>query len=241
MAAPAPLPNNRDTYWLRCLLFLPWEYLAVLKVNNLCVSYTDQQIVSGLSFEVPTATTLTITGPSGAGKSTVLKAICGLVRTSSGSVFIDNRDITQLPTHRRGIGLVTQTNDLFPHLTVAQNIAFGLRMNGASNREMSDRVREMLNVVGLANFADRDINSLSGGEARRIALARSLAPSPKILLLDEPFTGLDDEIRISLMHQTKAILASSSMTSILVTHDHSEAEFFSTSALSLPPPVEPSL
>lgn len=205
----------------------------MLKVTNLSVSYAGTPIISDLSFEVPTATTLAITGPSGVGKSTVLQAICGLVRISSGAIFVDNRDITQLPTHKRGIGMVTQSNDLFPHLTVSQNIAFGLRMRGVSPRETSDRVEELLELVGLPDFSLREIQSLSGGEARRIALARSLAPSPKILLLDEPFTGLDDETRNSLMHQVQAILQSSAMTSILVTHDHSEADFLSSSTLSL--------
>jgi thiamine transport system ATP-binding protein len=207
----------------------------VLKVANLSVAFDGKPIITDLSFEVPTANTLAITGPSGVGKSTVLQAICGLVRISSGVISVDNHDITHVPTHKRGIGMVTQSNDLFPHLTVSQNIAFGLRMRGVSPRETSDRVEEMLELVGLPDFSLREIQSLSGGEARRIALARSLAPSPKILLLDEPFTGLDDEIRNSLMHQVQAILQSSTMTSILVTHDQSEADLLASSSLSLVP------
>ena len=205
----------------------------MLKVTNLSVSYAGTPIINGLSFEVPTATSLAITGPSGVGKSTVLQAICGLVRISSGAISIDDRDITQLPTHKRGIGMVTQSSDLFPHLTVSQNIAFGLRMRGTSTKDTSHRVQEMLELVGLPNFALRDIQTLSGGESRRIALARALAPSPSILLLDEPFTGLDDETRDVLIYQMKSILQSSSMTSILVTHDHSEADFLSSSSVSL--------
>jgi thiamine transport system ATP-binding protein len=207
----------------------------VLKVANLSVAFDGKPIITDLSFEVPTATTLAITGPSGVGKSTVLQAICGLVRISSGVISVDNHDITHVPTHKRGIGMVTQSNDLFPHLTVSQNIAFGLRMRGSSSKDTSQRVQEMLELVGLPDFSLREIQSLSGGEARRIALARSLAPSPKILLLDEPFTGLDDEIRNSLMHQVQAILQSSTMTSILVTHDHSEADLLASSSLSLVP------
>ena len=207
----------------------------MLKVTNLSVSYAGTPIISDVSFEVPTATTLAITGPSGVGKSTVLQAICGLVRISSGAISVDDRDITQLPTHKRGIGMVTQTNDLFPHLTVSQNIAFGLRMRGVSPRETSDRVEELLELVGLPDFSLREIQSLSGGESRRIALARALAPSPSILLLDEPFTGLDDETRDVLMLQVKSILRSSSTTSVLVTHDYSEAELLASSSLSLVP------
>ena len=207
----------------------------MLKVANLSVAFEGKPIITDLSFEVPTATTLAITGPSGVGKSTVLQAICGLVRISSGVISVDNHDITHVPTHKRGIGMVTQSNDLFPHLTVSQNIAFGLRMRGSSSKDTSQRVQEMLELVGLPDFSLREIQSLSGGEARRIALARSLAPSPKILLLDEPFTGLDDEIRNSLMHQVQAILQSSTMTSILVTHDHSEADLLASSSLSLVP------
>jgi len=207
----------------------------VLKVTNLSVSYAGTPIISDLSFEVPTATTLAITGPSGVGKSTVLQAICGLVRISSGAISVDDRDITQLPTHKRGIGMVTQSNDLFPHRTVSQNIAFGLRMRGLSSKDTSQRVQEMLDVVGLSDLAERDIHTLSGGESRRIALARALAPSPSILLLDEPFTGLDDETRDVLMLQVKSILRSSSTTSVLVTHDYSEAELLASSSLSLVP------
>ena len=205
----------------------------MLKVANLSVAFDGKPIITDLSFEVPTATTLAITGPSGVGKSTVLQAICGLVRISSGVISVDNHVITQLPTHKRGIVMVTQSNDLFPHLTVSQNIAFGLRMRGSSSKDTSQRVQEMLDVVGLPDFAERDIHTLSGGEARRISLARALAPSPRVLLLDEPFTGLDEETHASLIRQVQTILISSCVTAILVTHDQSEADFLSSSSLTL--------
>ena len=133
-------------------------------------------------------------GPSGSGKSTLLRVIAGLVIPDRGMVRIDGVDVTDVPTHRRGVGMVFQDEQLFEHLDVAGNVGFGLRMRGDAPPARQHRVAEMLDLVGLAGFERRNVRQLSGGEAKRVALARSLAPSPRVLLLDEPLTGLDREL-----------------------------------------------
>lgn len=160
-------------------------------------------------------------GPSGSGKSTLLKAIAGLIVPDEGSVFLDGRDISLVPPHRRGIGMVFQNQQLFPHLDVGGNVAFGLRMRGHRKADTSDRVSEMLHLVGLAGFERRRVGELSGGEATRVALARALAPSPAVLLLDEPLAGLDRDLHDRLAGELHSMLART--TGLLVTHDHAEA------------------
>lgn len=149
----------------------------MLKVSNLSVVFDNTVIVDNISFTVPTGETLAITGPSGIGKTTLLHAICGIIRTTHCTVLIDDTDITSLPTHKRGIGLVSQTGDLFPTMTVSQNIEFGLRISRIPQKERAVRVNELLELVGLNHLAHRNVAELSGGEARRIALARALAPA----------------------------------------------------------------
>jgi thiamine transport system ATP-binding protein len=160
-------------------------------------------------------------GPSGSGKSTLLKAIAGLIVPDEGSVFLDGCDISLVPPHRRGIGMVFQNQQLFPHLDVGGNVAFGLRMRGHRKADTSDRVSEMLHLVGLAGFERRRVGELSGGEATRVALARALAPSPAVLLLDEPLAGLDRDLHDRLAGELHSMLART--TGLLVTHDRAEA------------------
>lgn len=179
-------------------------------------------MIRDASHLVPTGSIHAITGPSGSGKTTLLRALCGLV-PSGGEVLVDGRAVRDLPTHRRGIGLMFQDDQLFPTMTVGRNVGYGLRVAGAGRRRTEVRVTEMLDLVGLGGFADRDPRTLSGGERRRVALARSLAPEPRVLLLDEPMTGLHAEMRAQLIADVAGVLRSTGTTSILVTHDLDEA------------------
>jgi thiamine transport system ATP-binding protein len=183
---------------------------------------------------VPTGETLAITGPSGIGKTTLLHAICGIIRTTHGTVHVDNVDITSLPTHKRGIGLVSQTGDLFPTMTVSQNIEFGLRIAKLEKTDRVARVNELLEMLLLVHLADRNVAELSGGEARRIALARALAPRPRVLLLDEPLSGLDKNTHDALTSDLSRVLKQTATTALLVTHDHSEAELLAESIFTFP-------
>jgi thiamine transport system ATP-binding protein len=198
------------------------------------VEFGNIVIVDNISFTVPTGETLAITGPSGIGKTTLLHAICGIIRTTHGTVHIDNVDITSLPTHKRGIGLVSQTGDLFPTRTVSQNIEFGLRIAKLPKTERAARVNELLEMLNLAHLADRNVAELSGGEARRIALARALAPRPRVLLFDEPLSGLDQNTHDALMSDLARVLKQTATTALLVTHDLSEAELLAESIFTFP-------
>ena len=206
----------------------------MLNVSQISVTFDNTVIVDNVSFTVPTGETLAITGPSGIGKTTLLHAICGIVRTTNGTVHIDNVDISSLPTHKRGIGLVSQTGDLFPTMTVSQNIEFGLRLSHVSKTDRATRVEELLTLVGLSHLARRHVAELSGGEARRIALARALAPRPRVLLLDEPLSGLDKETHDSLMNDLSRVLKQTATTALLVTHDQSEADFLANTTFMFP-------
>lgn len=197
-------------------------------MRDIVVRFGPNAVVDGVSLHIPDGEIVALLGPSGSGKSTLLRVIAGLITPSGGSVHINGVDITALAAHRRGVGLVFQDNQLFPHLDVATNIDFGLRMQSRRTSarrapERRDRVGELLHLVGLTGFERRAVASLSGGEAKRVALARSLAPAPAILLLDEPLTGLDDELHDRLATDLAAILRGTATTALLVTHDATEA------------------
>ena len=206
----------------------------MLKVSNISVEFGDTVIVDNISFTVPTGETLAITGPSGIGKTTLLHAICGIVRTTHGTIHIDNTDISSLPTHKRGIGLVSQTGDLFPTMTVSQNIEFGLRIAKMPKTDRIARTNELLEMVNLVHLVHRNVAELSGGESRRIALARALAPRPRVLLLDEPLSGLDQETHDALISDLARVLKQTATTALLVTHDHSEADFLADTTFVFP-------
>jgi thiamine transport system ATP-binding protein len=198
------------------------------------VEFGTTVIVDNISFTVPTGETLAITGPSGIGKTTLLHAICGIVRTTHGTIHIDNTDISSWPTHKRGIGLVSQTGDLFPTMTVSQNIEFGLHIAKMPQTDRTTRVQELLEMLNLTHLAHRNVSELSGGEARRIALARALAPQPQVLLLDEPLSGLDQTTHDALMSDLARVLKQTATTALLVTHDLSEAESVAQTIFTFP-------
>ena len=164
-----------------------------------------------------------ILGPSGCGKSTLLRVLAGLQPVDRGCVLIDGIDAAGRPPHLRGIGVMFQDPTLFPHRTVGENVAFGLRMAGVARAPRARRVEEMLDLVGLAGLADRTVDNLSGGEAQRVALARALAPSPRLLLLDEPLAALDRGLRDRLVAELPALLSATDTTAVHVTHNHDEA------------------
>lgn len=199
-----------------------------LEVRDVVVHYRDDDgtvatAVDHLSLEVAPGEVLALLGPSGSGKSSLLRAVAGLEPVSSGSVRWDGEDLAGVPVHRRGFGLMFQDGQLFPHRDVARNVAFGLEMAGVPRAEQRTRVEELLELVGLAGFGRREVVTLSGGERQRVALARSLAPRPRLLLLDEPLSALDRALREHLATEVRAALLATGTTAVFVTHDHDEA------------------
>jgi len=195
----------------------------VLAVDDVTVRFGDRLVLDAVDLDVAAGEIVALLGPSGSGKSTLLRVIAGIIPADDGKVVLDGVDITNMPTHRRSVGMVFQDEQLFPHMDVAANVGFGLRMAGVEKGARGQRVNELLDVVGLAGFGGRHIDGLSGGERKRVALARSMAPHPKLLLLDEPLTGLDRELHDRLAGEVRAILEAQGTTAIWVTHDAAEA------------------
>jgi thiamine transport system ATP-binding protein len=206
----------------------------MLAAHEITVRFGDRTVLDHVSLEVATGEVVALLGPSGAGKSTLLRVIAGLLTADAGSVWLDGSDVTNLPSHRRNIGLVFQDEQLFPHLTVGQNVGFGLRMQGLGRAQAAARVHELLCMVGLDAAAALPVTTLSGGEAKRVALVRSLAPQPAVLLLDEPLTGLDRELHDRLAAELAGLLRATGTTALLVTHDHDEAAAIADRVVNLP-------
>ncbi len=195
----------------------------MLEVRSVSKAFGSTTALDRTDLFVADGEILAILGPSGCGKSTLLRVIAGLETPESGHIFWDGSDVTHTPTHLRQFGLMFQSYALFPHRTVRQNVGFGLRMAGAGDSETAHRVDEALSWVDLGGFADRHIEGLSGGEQQRVALARTLAPAPRLVMLDEPVGALDRRLRERLVIDTARILRSRGATAIYVTHDHEEA------------------
>ena len=195
----------------------------MLRIERLTVAFDGVTALAGVELEVAEGERVSVLGPSGSGKSTLLRALAGLLRPDEGRVLLDGRDLADVPPHRRGIGLMFQEGALFPHLDVAANVAFGLRMAGMPAGERELRTPELLELVGLGGLGGRSVGTLSGGERQRVALARALAPQPRVLLLDEPLGALDRPLRERLIDELIDLFEQLKLTVIHVTHDVAEA------------------
>ena len=197
--------------------------MAFLALEHLQKSFGPNVVVKGFDLTVGKGEFVSLLGPSGCGKTTVLRMVAGFESPSAGTIRIGERDVTRLRANQRNIGMVFQAYALFPNLTVAANVGFGLRIAGRPKAEIAARVEEMLLLVGLPGFGARYPFQLSGGQQQHIALARALAPKPQVLLLDEPLSALDAKIRVSLRNEIRAIQRDLGITTIFVTHDQEEA------------------
>jgi ABC-type Fe3+/spermidine/putrescine transport system ATPase subunit len=195
----------------------------MLSIIDLEKSYEGQPLLCGVSFTVDENETVCLLGPSGSGKSTLLRIIAGLEEPEGGDVLWKDVSLAEIPTHKRRFGLMFQDYALFPHRNVAENIAFGLKMQNLPGEEVNARVKSALQTIGMMGFAERKVTELSGGEQQRVALARALAPNPRLLMLDEPLGALDRTLREGLSQELRRILHESKIPAIYVTHDQEEA------------------
>ncbi|MBN8535195.1 MAG: ABC transporter ATP-binding protein [Rhizobiales bacterium] len=194
-----------------------------LDVRQATKSFGATRVLDGVDLAVKRGEFVSLLGPSGCGKTTLLRLIAGLASADSGNFELDGQEIARLPPHRRDVGVVFQSYALFPHLTVSENIAFGLKAKGAPPGEITATVRQFLGLVHMESMADRSVRALSGGQQQRVAVARALAVKPKLLLLDEPFSALDRKLRETMQIELRRLLRELAITAIFVTHDQDEA------------------
>jgi putative spermidine/putrescine transport system ATP-binding protein len=197
--------------------------VPLLDVRGAVKAFAGSTVLDGVDLGVRKGEFVSLLGPSGCGKTTLLRIIAGLLGADRGSVLLDGTDITAVPTHKRGVGVVFQSYALFPHLSVADNIAFGLKAMGKPRDTMAGIVAKHLDLVQLGALANRPVRGLSGGQQQRVAVARALAVAPKLMLLDEPFSALDRKLRETMQIDLKHILREVGITTVLVTHDQEEA------------------
>ncbi len=195
----------------------------MLRIANIYKTYEGQPLLQDINFTVGTGETVCLLGASGSGKSTLLRIIAGLEQPDSGQILWQDADLAGVPVHKRYFGLMFQDYALFPHRNVAENVAFGLRMQGLSRAEIAARVADALEQVNLTAFSSRRVTDLSGGEQQRVALARALAPRPRLLMLDEPLGALDRALREQLGGFLREVLHETGIPAIYVTHDQEEA------------------
>ena len=197
--------------------------MAFLEISHLEKSFGRNRVVKDFSLDIDQGEFVSLLGPSGCGKTTVLRMVAGFEAPSTGSIRIDGQDVVDQRPNQRNIGMVFQAYALFPNLTVAQNVAFGMKVKGVPRVESDARVTEMLRLIGLSDLGGRYPFQLSGGQQQRVALARALAVRPRVLLLDEPLSALDAKIRVSLRAEIREIQRELGITTIFVTHDQEEA------------------
>lgn len=205
----------------------------MLDCQNLVVNYESTPVLQNLSIYMGAGEIVALTGPSGSGKTTLLRCIAGLEVVESGTILLSGEEITSKPAHLRRIGLVFQDNQLFPHLNVAKNISYSLMIQGTKQKLMDEKVAEVLELVGLTHLSQREVFKLSGGEAKRIAVARALVAQPKVLLLDEPLNGLDKELHARLLADLGTLLRLRGTTTLHVTHDQDEANAIADRVLDI--------
>ena len=205
----------------------------MLDCQNLVVTYESTSVLQNLSIYIGAGEIVALTGPSGSGKTTLLRCIAGLEVVESGTILLSGEEITSKPAHLRRIGLVFQDNQLFPHLNVAKNISYSLMIQGSKQKLMDEKVAEVLELVGLTHLSQREVFKLSGGEAKRIAVARALVAQPKVLLLDEPLNGLDKELHARLLADLGTLLRLRGTTTLHVTHDQDEANAIADRVLDI--------
>ena len=205
----------------------------MLRITDLVVVRGAARVLDGVSLTVEKGERVSLHGPSGCGKSTLLHAVAGLIDVERGTIVMADRDITRVPAHLRGVGLVFQDDRLFPHFTVGDNVSYSLRVRGIDKKQRKSAADAWLERVGLAGFAGRQVDSLSGGESKRVALARALAAEPSVVLLDEPLTGLDDALHDTLLADLRELFVSTGTTVVHVTHDRAEGSQLCDRAVEL--------
>src|SRR6516164_5508380 len=196
---------------------------AILEVKAVTKRFGRTLTADELSLTVEPGEFFTFLGPSGSGKSTILRMVAGLETPDTGQILLDGKDVSTVPPWRRNLGMMFQNYAIFPHMTVAENVGYGLKVRGIPIATRQVRVAEMLRLVGLAGTEDKDPSLLSGGEQQRVTLARALAPEPRILLLDEPLSALDERLRRAMQEELKRVHAETGTTFLYVTHDQEEA------------------
>lgn len=197
--------------------------MANLTVNNLAKSYDGKyNVLKNISFDVKNGQLVSILGPSGCGKTTTLRIIAGLIKGNAGQVLVNNQDITKVPVYKRNFGMVFQSYALFPHLTVFDNIAFGLKMHKLSKSEIQTKVKAMLKLTGLTKLAKHYPVELSGGQQQRVSLARAMVINPELLLMDEPLSNLDAKLRLKMREEIRRLQQKMKITVLFVTHDQQE-------------------
>lgn len=194
-----------------------------LFLTDINVELGKKHILKNVSLEVKTGQLISLLGSSGCGKSTLLKTVAGIIEPYSGDVLIDGKSVLGVPVHRRGAVIVFQDLRLFPHMTVAENVEFALKMSGMKKQQYREIAREQLEKVRLEGLEDRRISQISGGQMQRVALARAFAVRPSVMLLDEPFSSLDEELRLEMGNLLLELQRESELTTVLVTHDTQEA------------------